>query len=203
MVIPRGRTVGGVLGVSPSFSLSRGPKRTAFGVQRSGEMVPGADIDVGVFESRDSGIDSDLRMSGIWSEFGVCVESTIRIVVEESVDGSVDAKSEFEVPMLESGETGILGMPALKMPFLTHGRTVYFRCGISGTESAQTKRKNNNSVGLCSTTFRWLRLLFLCFFLVRRLVRWDIFLLFLGWVSGGGSGGGSLFIGFGLRSRSQ
>lgn len=154
MVIPRGRTVGGVLGLSLSFSLSRGPKRTAFGVRRSGELVPGAGIGVGVLESRGSGIDSDLRMLGILGEFGVCVDSTIRIVVEGSVDGSVDAKSECEVPRLESGEMGILGMLALKMPFLTHGRTVYFRCGISGTESAQTKRKSNNSVGLCSTTFR-------------------------------------------------
>ena len=81
------------------------------------------------------------------------MDSTSRMV-----EGSIeDVKSEFEVPMLESGETVIGGRPALKIPCLTHGRTVYFRCGDSVIlQSAQTKRKSNDSVGLCraDTTFR-------------------------------------------------
>jgi hypothetical protein len=85
------------------------------------------------------------------------VDSTRRIV-EGSVECNIeDVKSEFEVPILESGEMVIGGRPALKIPCLTHGRTVYFRFGISViNRSAQTKRKNNNSVGLCGagTIFR-------------------------------------------------
>jgi hypothetical protein len=155
IVFPRGRIVGGVLGLLLSLQ-SLGPKRTDLGVRRSGEESVGVGLGVGVRDARCSGTDSDrARSDGL-------LASDVRVDSTKKVDGSVegrmeDVKSEFKVPILESGEMVMGGRPALKMPFLTHGRTVYFKCGISVVRTISTKQEDhNNSVELCGagTTFR-------------------------------------------------
>ena len=148
--------MGGVLGLDLSLQ-SLGPKRTDRGVRRSGEPSVGVGLGVGVRDGRCNAIGSERAKSEGLGDSEARVDSTRRMV-EGSVEGRIkELKSEFEVPMLESGEMVMGGRPALKMPCLTHGRTVYFRCGISVIhQSAQTKRKSSNSVGLCGTgtTFR-------------------------------------------------
>jgi hypothetical protein len=57
-VYPRGRTVGGVLGLGLSL-LSLGPKRTDRGVRRSGELSVGIGLGVGVRDARCNGTDSE------------------------------------------------------------------------------------------------------------------------------------------------
>jgi hypothetical protein len=136
VVFPRGRIVGGVLGLALSLQ-SLGPKRTDLGVRRSGEESVGVGLGVGVRDDRCSGTDSDRARSDD------LLDSDLRVDSTKNVDGSVegrmeDVKSKFKVPMLESGEMVMGCRPALKMPFLTHGRTVYFKCDISVVRTIST-----------------------------------------------------------------
>lgn len=135
-VFPRGRPVGGVLGLG--LPDSRGPKKVAFDVRELEVscLEEGRDVlveaIVGVGVSRESA-ELVLKYSAEFGDSTRGAESTRRMV-----EGGFSVGRLVKIGAARPGQV-VTGIVRGK-PVFTQGRIVYFNCGMSVARSARTKR---------------------------------------------------------------